>query len=249
MRSNVFQAVTWNVYHGTARNELEPLIKDELKAGTTLFYFQEGSQPWFGQMLKELGLQFVFHPRQYWIAWVPLDGLIRDGWRLKPGTAEGVRLGETPYYRKGGDNRQWSEAVACILVDARGRTLDALSYHTPASVQKGGRPSKVVRRVRALRESMVTMGRRARRTSADASLYAGDDNVDEARGGRVWRFMRRAATGLRQVRAPRPTHGHERHGRHIDDFRCRRLRPVRGSGRVLEGGGDHRRFRKQFRWL
>lgn len=241
MGRRTFKAATWNVFHGTPPSELRPILQWLLRSGVSIILGQEMQEPKVRELLRDEGLRVAFNPRQYVVAWDP------DVWdRVSPG--EAVRLGRTAYYAKGGDHEQYSDAVRVILRHrATGLTLDALSYHTPAHVQypEAARPP---RRFQALRESMATMGRLARQGRGDAVLYGGDDNVDEFQGfgagGTVWRFMLRAATGLRQVRAPEPTHGHPDRGRRIDDFRTRRLRP--GPGQVRPGGGDHRVHVREF---
>lgn len=239
MSAHAFKAATWNVYHGTPRKEAEPILTGLLEDNVSIILGQEFSDPQLRDMLRDAGLRLSFHPRQYLVAWNP------DLW---VGVAkEGVRLGSTAYYRKGGDNRQWSEAASAILCDRVGRSLDVLSYHTPAGVQRGGPSAAVPRRVQALRESMATLGERAKAAQTRAVLYGGDDNVDEDYGA-GWAFMLRAATGLRQVQAPASTHGSRKpgKGRQIDDFRVKGLKV--GHGSVREGGGDHRIHVRTFRW-
>jgi hypothetical protein len=227
---STFRAATWNVYHGTKPSELAPLLAAQQGRGVSIFLFQELSQAGVRDMVVGAGLHLVFQPRQYGIAYNP------DVWtELASG---GIRLSDTAYYAKGGDNKQYSDAVWAILGDHAGRTLTALSYHTPAHVQVADPPQ---RRLQATRESMATLRRVARTAHTDACLFGGDDNVDEARGFRDrFRFM--LGGPLKQVRAPAPTHGRRR----IDDFRTTGLRALEGS--VSPGGGDHRIHTRLFRW-
>lgn len=229
-----FKAATWNVFHGTDVEDLEPILTRLIKQGVTVFLLQEAAGRDIAGMLRRAGLDYEAYG-QHLIAWD------RYTWRAK--SYDQLKLGETHYYRKDGKTPIWSEAVAVVLVHRQtGKVLDTMSYHTPAHVQvKPGRRPK--RRFRALVESMRTMRRRA--AARVHALYGGDDNVDEFRAFRgTWRFMLKVGTGLRQVRAPRPTHGHRRRGRKIDDFRVKGL--AVGDGQVLEGGGDHRVHVREF---
>jgi hypothetical protein len=235
--ADTFKAATWNVYYGTPLAELEPILQDLLADGVSLFLIQEGSQRGLPAMLKRNGLSSYRVYPQYVIAWT-------DEW--VDVALKGVRLSQTSYFRKGGKKPIPTEGAFAILSDREGRTLTALSYHTPAHVQV--RPeNRPPRRFQALREAMETMKTLADLAETRAVLFGGDDNVDEARAFRAdFRFMLRAATGLRQVVAPRPTHGHRTRGRRIDDFRVRGLKP--GRGYVRDGGGDHRVHVREFHW-
>lgn len=230
-----FVAVTWNIFHGTPPAELKPLLRRMRGVHrVSLFLMQEVSNPEVRNMLRAEGLRVIFHPRQYVIAYDPAV------WSQI--TASGVRLGNTSYFRRGGDGKQYSEAVLAILADQQGRTLTAGSYHTPAHVQV--KPAKVPQgRYKALRESMVTLGKLAAAAHTRAVLFGGDDNVDERRQPHRWRFMRRKATGLLQTQAPGPTHGKSRR---IDDFRSVGLIPCHGF--VMDGGGDHKAHVRGWRW-
>lgn len=230
-----FKAVTWNVYHGTPVRQLVPILEKDIEDGTSIWLIQEADAE-LAKAMRDRNLR-VYRRGQYLVAWSP---------RWTSRSRSRIDLATTAYYRPGGRVPVDTQGVAVVLVDRDGRSLEALSYHLPPSVQRR-RP--VVRRFRALKESMRTLGRRSRKMmrsgAVDAILYGGDDNVDET-GAKLWDFMRRAATGLRQVKAPAPTHGHKTKGRRIDDFRVRGLKPGRGS--VGPGGGDHRRHRRTFRW-
>jgi len=234
-----FKAVTWNVYNGTSPEKLRPILARLRRRGVTVFLMQEVIRADVRQMLREEGLRVAYATPQYVVAWDP------DVWQ-REGEVEDVRLGETNYYTTKG-HPVWCEAVRVTLRHKpSGKTIDALSYHTPAAVQRGGpNVAGVPLRVTALRESMASLRRLSRENRADAILYGGDDNVDE-RHGKGWGFMLRAATGLRQVVAPASTHGSRKpgQGRKIDDFRVRDLRV--GEGFVVEGGGDHRAHAREF---
>jgi hypothetical protein len=227
---STFRAATWNVYHGTHPDVLEPLLANQLANGVSIILFQELAQVGVRDLVRAAGLRLVYQPRQYGIAYHP------DVWTAL--ASGGIRLSDTAYYAKGGNREQYADAAWAILGDRAGRTLTALSYHTPAHVQVANPPP---RRIEATRESMATLRRVARTTKADACLFGGDDNVDEYRAFRDrFRFMLRGQ--LKQVRAPEPTFGRRR----IDDFRITGLVPLEGS--VSPGGGDHRIHTRQFRW-
>lgn len=223
-----FKAATWNVFYGTKAPELRPHLRRMREDGVTLFLLQELSTPEVREMIREEGLRLAFAPRQYGVAWDP------EVWE-QVGEPEAPVLSPTTYYTTGGHPMP-SRAVRVVLRHRpSGKTIDALSYHTPSSVQTPAGPSDdVPRRVQALRESVATLKRLADENRADAVLYGGDDNVDERRGDRsAWDFMRRAATGLRQVIFPAGTH----HARAIDDFRVRGLRV--GDGYDVPNPSDH----------
>jgi hypothetical protein len=246
-----FTAATWNVYHGSPVAQLRPVLRLLRADGVTLFLMQEVSNPDVRVMLHEEGLEVAFAPHQYAVAYDPAvwerEGVRRyndalNAIVLRTYTVEAVRLGSTRWFSTTGAP-QWSEAVRVILRHKpSGLTVDALSYHTPAGVQRGGPAiDSVPRRIAVLRESMATLTRLANEGRADAVLYGGDDNVDE-RHGTGWDFMLPAATGLRQVVAPEGTHG----PRKIDDFRVRGLTPM--AGRVVENVSDHDIHVRAFRF-
>jgi hypothetical protein len=230
-----FLAATWNVFHGSPVERLRPVLRQLRADGVTLLLMQEVSSPDVRVMLHEEGLEVAFAPRQYVVAYDP------KAWE-REGSVELVRLGATRWFSVTGAP-QWSEAVRVILRHRpSGLTVDALSYHTPAGVQRGGPAiDSVPRRIAVLRESMATLTRLANEDRADAVLYGGDDNVDE-RHGTGWDFMLEAATGLRQVAAPEGTHGRRR----IDDFRTRGLTPLAGHG--VENVSDHDIHVRAFRF-
>lgn len=236
--SDRFKAATWNVYHGTPLDDLAPVLEKLLADGVTLFLIQEGSQAGLPRMLRDHGLRAFRRSREFVIAWDPKEWVLVD--RSAPD------LAETPFYRRGGAKPVILGSAAAILSDRQGRTLTALTYHTPAHVQvpEHARPE---RRVQALREAMTTLADLADAAHTRAVLFGGDDNVDENGAWRkFWAFMRTKATGLRLVRAPKPTIGHPSKGRRIDDFRVRGLRVRRGT--VRPGGGDHRVHVRTFQW-
>lgn len=244
--SDTFKAITWNVYHGTAVKELEPILKRQLKKGVSLLLMQEAGGRDITGMLRDNGLKSFTAPRQYVVAWDP------ELW--VKAHAEKVRLSDQPYYAKGGDKEQYSDAARVILCDREGRSLETVSYHTPAGVQKQEK-NRPERRYIALVESMQTLGHMADDFPGTAVLYGGDDNWDENTGLQtpdVKPYLLGEATGLRQLQAPGATHGRNapRRGRQIDDFRIKRgggIRPV-GKGWTADGGGDHRIHGREFRW-
>lgn len=230
--ANTFKAATWNVFHGSKPEDLEPTLKRLLADGVSLFLFQEVSDPAVRRMLRDNGLEVAFAPRQYAIAWDPEVWVGID--------SDDVVLSEQTYWTKGGHPMP-SRAATAILSDRLGRTLTALSYHTPAGVQTKNPPK---RRLAALRDSMETLTRLADEAETRAILFGGDDNVDEWRGPwqKRFRFMRRGPMELLQIRAPKGTFGK----RKIDDFRVRGLKPL--GGEVVKNASDHKVHVRTFRW-
>lgn len=228
-----FLAATWNVFNQTPRGVLEPILGRLLDQGVSLFLMQEVKRSENRQMLEDHGLEVVFHPDQYVIAYDPRDWV--------QVTSGGVRLAQSPYYPEGGHKPVYSEAALAILSDRAGRTLTAMSYHTPSAVQRATKPPN---RILALRQSADTWKQLAAAAETRSVLFGGDDNVDERLAHGPWDFMLQAATGLKLIQAPRATHGDIRR---IDDFRIRGLRA--GTGRVLSGGGDHRVHVREFAWI
>lgn len=226
-----FKAATWNVYHGTDLNVIEGYLRRLLAGGVSVFLLQEASQRGIEDLLDRLGLDHIAYD-QYVVAWRS------DTWvEIR---AEHLRLSPTAYFRKGRRKPIYTEAASAILSDRDGRTLTALTYHTPPHVQVKNPPA---RRIRALREAMGTMKALADAAKTHAVLFGGDDNVDEGRAfSYFFRFMLKPVTGLRQVQAPRPTHGRRR----IDDFRVRGLRV--GDGSVVPNPSDHHIHIRAFRW-
>jgi hypothetical protein len=239
--TDTFKAVTWNVFYGTERDELEPILAAQRKRGVSLFLIQEASKKFWPDLVRDAGLRFAFHKPQYLIAWDP------EPW---VGVAEeGVRLSETAYFRKDGKTPVWSDAATATLCDREGRSLLTASYHTPAHVQyrESERPA---RRYQSFVESMRKLGAMADDFEGTAVLFGGDDNWDEDTGLQTEHtkpVFLGEDTGLRQIAAPAGTHGK----RQIDDFRIKRggrLRPTKGSGWVADGGGDHKLHGREFRW-
>ncbi len=106
-----FKAATWNVHHATPVEELEPILRALLADEVGLFLVQEASSKPVREMFRAAGLETAFHPRQYLIAWSPAWTKVDAG---------DLRLSEQVYWRRGGDNRQWTEAVWAILEDGAG---------------------------------------------------------------------------------------------------------------------------------
>lgn len=227
-----FTAATWNVYHGTPVAKLEPILQRLLTRDVSLLLMQEVAHEAQREMLWAAGLEVFFHPRQYVVAWHPAQWVEIE--------SHGVRLSETAYWRPDGGDRQYSEAALAILCDRAGRSLTAMSYHTPAHVQHADKPPN---RITALVESAAMWREVSTAAQTRACLFGGDDNVDEDGRHGPWGFMQARATGLRQIQAPSATHGRTRR---IDDFRVRGLRA--GPGYVLPGGGDHRIHVRDFVW-
>lgn len=227
-----FLAATWNVYNGTTADELQPLLRERLRAGVTLFLLQELLRPDVRELFRSHGLKLHHTTPQYGVAWSPHQWLA-----VRPGLD--LTLSSTVWHTTRGHPMP-TNAAAQLLVDQAGRSLLAVSYHTPAHVQVRDQP---VNRVTALRDAMATLGQLRREATTTACLFGGDDNVDERGAFGPWDFMRAAATGLRLVQAPEATHGRQRR---IDDFRTTGLRVLDGS--VHPGGGDHRVHVRRFGW-
>jgi len=231
-----FKAVTWNPHHKTTLPNLERIATDLLNRNVRIGLMQEATRPGLPKMLRGLGLG-AFKVGPEYLVWWDKEAFTRIA-------AEAVDLSPTEYSINGGGKRR-QRAAAVLLADNAGRTVEALSYHFPSMVQRGGPNAEVPNRVKALREATEALAVRARKSEAHACLYGGDDNVD-VRNGNGWDFMRKPATGLELVQAPRPTHGHAKTGRKIDNFRVSGL--AVGNGNVLPGGGDHRIHLRNFRW-
>jgi len=231
-----FEAATWNVLYSTPVVELEPTFALMRKDGVSIILNQEAGGADITGMYESAGWRTHVVDSEYRVSWDP------KVWEVVS-QARGEQLTSKVYFRKGKTKPIVMRAARVVLRHRpTGRTLDALSYHLPSAVQARGIPSKVVRRVAALKDSMLTLGRLAKNSPADAVLFGGDDNVDE-RKGKGWGFMLRKATGLQQVTAPAPTHGN----RKIDDFRVRGL--LVGNGRVLETAGDHKAHLRHLRFI
>lgn len=229
---DTFRAATWNVHHASTPDNLEPTLQELLGMGVSLFYFQELANPDNRAMVRDAGLQLAWTPRQYAVAWT--------SWWVEV-NSHALRLSDTPYWAPDADGQQFSDASAVLLCDRSGRSLDAVSYHTPSGVQTSH--DQPQRRVQATRESFRALAARARASECRASLYAGDDNVDE-RFGR-FRYLTRAK-GLHQVQAPGPTFGRRRK---IDDFRhTSGLRPGQGQLVQTHAPDDHRVHVRLFAW-
>lgn len=234
--TDVFKAVTWNVYYGTPVAELRPILRALRADGVSLFLMQEMSNPDARRMLEQEGLEVHYVGYQWVVAWDPAVWTASDLW------AE--RLSPTSFTRLDGTGPIFADSAVGVLEDRAGRTVQVMSYHLPPNVQVR-RPEP--NRLRIDREAAATWRRLVDASTADAVLFGGDDNVDEVNGylsdGDYWDFLRRRATGLRQVQAPTGTTGPNRR---IDDFRVRGLFPE--TGYTGDGGGDHKFFVSSFSW-
>lgn len=235
-----FKAATWNAYVGISTPRLEPTLEALLASGVSIILGQEMPRPEHGRLFKRAGLE-VSHYADNLVAW-------RPGWWTTCSTGGGV-LTETVTHSKTG-RVQPANAAWAVLCDREGRSLEALSYHTPAGVQTQDPPA---RRLQVTQESMAALRARAKGNPARACLYGGDDNVDES-----WKWAARFAfmagnslLPLRQVQAPAgtlgpaPFHPHPG-GRRVDDYRVKNLRP--GSGAVWAAPGDHGIHVRNFRF-
>lgn len=235
-----FKAVTWNVFNGAVRATVEPILDAQVALGVSLLLGQEAKAAWWPELLASRGFKVV-NLNQCLVAWRT------DTWTRVAGGA--VNLATTPWFAKGFNTPRLNESCWAYLCDDKGRSVDALSYHTAPAVQvaESIRPE---RRFVSTIESFAYLGQRAHDAETTAVLYGGDDNVDEQLGEGsdvgLWSPLLAGATGLRQVQAPEPTHGKRRR---IDDFRVtRRGRLQVGDGWVFDGGADHRGHGREFFW-
>jgi exonuclease III len=227
---STFTAATWNVNHGSSGKHLLPYAKRMKARRVDILILQEVKRSKGALMaFRAAGYRIVHVEPEFAVAW--------DNARFEHIRHRAVVLSDIDYWKD--ENR----ALIVVLRDRlTGELVKVMSYHPPAHVQA---PKHVThpRVLRVLRDAAATWDRIARR-SRPACLFAGDDNVDEHKGwspaGR-WDFMLNGP--LRQVRAPKPTHGKRR----IDDFRVRDLKPV-GRGEVYAVGSDHRAFVQTFRY-
>lgn len=242
---DVFGALTWNCFHGTSAKKMLPILEKQVEEhDVKLVLGQEFAKRSQREIFTAIGWQFFWHPQQYVVAWDPT-------WFTAIGKGWGARLSEQAYYRKGGDQKQYSEGAAQILCDPVGHSLLTVSYHLPAHIQVPDRNRPENRFVAAV-DSMGTLSTLTRKAKTTGSLTGGDDNVDEDSGvgsdTGLWLPMLTKATGLKQIQAPSGTHGK----RQIDDFRIPEkgsLRVVKGKGWVFDGGGDHKGHGEYFGWV
>lgn len=222
------RVATWNMGGGETKGgptlgETTELLQDVHELGVEIFLGQEAQENENLDILRDLGYR-VFRARpESIVAWLPhWKPMARYDRVLNP---------NEPFFRPGSDNAVYIHMAHVILCNKEGVSLDAGSYHTPSSVQQKDAPDQ---RLAALREAMDTMGDLASNSKCRATLFGGDDNVDEQEGHGPWGFMLQPATGLRQIRPPRATLGK----RKVDDFRVRNLQPM-GNGKVLHGPTHH----------
>ena len=232
-----FVAATWNTAGGTGperRPDVGQLavVLDRLEHHeVSVLLLQELSAPGVAKLFRDRGWHLHVARPQYGVAWRP------ETWTAVA-DPDRVRLADTTFGRVGGATAT-VDAARAVLCDRAGRSLTALSYHTPSHVQVDHKPP---RRIQALREAMRTMRQLGQAAQSRACLFGGDDNVDERLGHGPWGFMLRKATGLELVQPPTPTRGRHR----FDDFRTRGL--TAGHGLTLDGAGDHRVHVRVFRW-
>jgi hypothetical protein len=231
-----FNAVTWNMGGGEGpTGPTFPQVKNVLTEfkdlNVSVGLGQEVQKDENIEFLKSLGYsvsQYGPESIVFWDhRWVAADEF---GTVLNP---------NTPYHRKDNPRDVWVKMARVILCNREGVSLNVGSYHTPSSVQEKNKPPN---RIAALKESMEQMSRIAETSKCHGVLLGGDDNVDENEGAwGPWDFMRRKATGLNLVVAPRNTLGK----RKVDDFRVKGLRP-QGDGRVVHGPTDHNAYVQTF---
>lgn len=228
---DTFTAAAWNVYNDTPAEEARPVLHELYRRGVSLVLGVEFSDVDNRCLFADEGWRYFYHPHQYVIAWRP------EVWT--PIVFDGVQLARTGYFTTQGHPMR-VEAALGILCDRAGRTLTAMSYHTPSHVQVANPPA---RRLEATREAAATWRRLARAAETRGVLFGGDDNVDESRAGAFGAFLGDKATDLRQVQSPDPD---SRGGRRILDFRVRGLKPLDGD--TIPGAGDHRVHLRAFAW-
>lgn len=229
--TRVLTAATWNVLNTTHTDVLRPILHRLLdKHRATVGMIQEGQGADIRSMLMSEGLGVVGRG-ECLVWWRP------ESWRVLSSLPSLV-LSQEGYQRQGGGPLIRPEAAVAVLADIQGRTMTAASYHLPSHIQAADAPA---RRSRVHRQAAATLTALAAKDPAGASLFGGDDNVDERRTPSRWRYLLQPP--LRQVQAPEATHGG---GRRIDDFRVRGLVP--GEGLVMPGGGDHRIHVRTFRY-
>lgn len=244
---HMFKAVTWNVYAGSKPDALEPHLIREMNIGVSLFFMQEAGARGITPMLERHGLETYVHG-QWRLAWDP------EVWPrlLESGHA---RLSDAEFFSP--HRKTWgpTECAMVTLEHRSGKTLEALSYHTPSHVQVRGSDGKLTNRQKVTWQAHVRIGEIAKASKADGFLAAGDDNFDEDSGwlkpmALVREILLGRKTGLLQLQAGQPTFGK----REIDDFRILRggnLRPI-GDPWVHEGGGEekpnHEQHGRKFGW-
>jgi len=233
-----FTAATWNVFNGSTPKNLEPSLKHLLhRKNVGLLFMQEMTNDDNLAMLADHDLGVAFVRPQYVVAWK------KDEWVPVQHTRK-ISLAETTFHRVGGAEASVDACLQRLRHRPSGKVLSAMSYHTPAHVQVANKPKN---RIAALRE-VATRWKAIQKNEmkhVDAVLFAGDDNVDERLRHGPWGFMLKHATGLRQVQAPKATHGKVIK---IDDFRERGL--TVGSGWVMNvpEPDDHRVHGHHFGW-
>lgn len=238
---DAFVAATWNVFHGSTRSQLDPILSEISDRDTSVLLLQELSQDWGPDWLEHHGWRAWRFGRQYTVAW--------KGPQWRRLSTGGIRLSDTGYWARGGDGVQYSDAAWAVLADRRGRSLAALSYHLPSGIQvrEEKRPEN---RYQAATESIHTLQELARDSVTAACLFGGDDNVDELHGighqDGTWAAWYDGP--LTWHRAPQDTFGH----RTIDDLATVGLRSPAGSGWTVGGTEaehpSHRPYGRRFIW-
>lgn len=224
-------AVTWNVEKGGHQPTVRRILREHLAAGVVLFFLQEVTGSTIATF-KAAGLQIHPHPiASNAVAWVPRVFELRS--------VRNVDLADTYLDTTRKPPKRIRTASPVVLLHHRpsGRTVEALSFHTPSRVDRL-RPEKI--RVAVLKGAVANMSRLARTTSADHFIAGGDINVHLTKSKR-WDFMRRLATKMALIQPPTGTHGRRR----IDVFYVRNTWII-GGGQTGAGGGDHRWHRQRF---
>lgn len=226
---------TWNVYHGTPVGVLRPLFRSQIERGVSLNFSQEAGGRDISLMFEtEDWLTYLADNKenrneQTRISWDPEVWVAVDLWT--------ERLSPTPFFAKGSSIPRFTDMACGIFSDRKGRTILAGSYHLAPHVQNSNPPPN---RKRQSVEAFNTMARMAKNAKTHAVVFGGDDNIDERKG-----FLWSVRPVLRQVKAPKPTHGK----RKIDDFRLLRGGALWvGDGWTMNGGGDHDIHGRKLGW-
>lgn len=242
-----FVACTANVHYSAKPGEVRDLVKhlrDE--ESCDLIFGQEMSKPQQRNILRALGYDFVWHPRQFVVAFLP------DVWSLS--RERGYDLG--PSYGSASDKKDSQRTgvqMAVLTHRQTDMTLKAYSAHPPSGVQRPGGPNdEAPKRLEALKYLVRHLERKCERTRTDGFLVGLDDNVDETRQPKHWDFMppSKGPDGtLKQCQPPVGSHGtREERGRKIDPFYFDGL--YSGDGKVLWdlAPGDHGPHLREWFW-
>lgn len=245
-----FPVVTLNVFSGTPVKTLEPVLKKQRdQHNPWAWLMQEAQGRDITTMMNDLGYATV-SDGQFRLAWLPLNPHTRIGFQML--WWDRVHLSDTPYFAKGDRDPIYSDGLHFVMADGYGRTVEGVNFHTPPFVQQPDSASTLRRRKIAF-ESFATMGQIEDDSVATGFLAGGDMNIDpdtgRGAGDDTWDPIKVAATGLRIVQAPAPTHDK----RSIDNFLTvpkGALRPTKQAWVFdVPDPGDHNGHGRIFRWV